>query len=379
MPRFTKDPGAMSFATSRARSSRPSGVAEVWRDFSLDCTLMSGRLSCCAAAAGNLDDAVDVDARGDHVLRVQPAGGHDPGDLDDGVLRGRCHDGAKVPGGLAIHQVALAVSLQGLDEGDVGVDGGFEHVAAAVDDPGFLALGEHGAVAGGGEEPADAGPCRADPFGEVALRDEFELDLLGLVLGVEVPGVGLPREGADHLLHPALLDQQGQALVALARVVVHHGQVRGAAVQQRVDQFERLAGVAEPADHHGGAVLDAGDGVLDRIYEVQHYWSFPAVTFSRTTARPWPTPMQMAATPQRSPEACRDRAKVPRIRVPEAPSGCPMAIAPPCRFTIEWSIPQALMHARDCAAKASLSSTAPTCSQPMPAFSRALFAASTGA
>src|SRR6478735_11760088 len=105
MPRFTKDPGAMSFATSRARSSRPSGVAEVWRDFSLDCTLMSGRLFCCAAAAGNFDDAVDVDARGNHVLRVQPAGGDDLGHLDDGVLRRGGHDGAEVPGRLAVYQV----------------------------------------------------------------------------------------------------------------------------------------------------------------------------------------------------------------------------------------------------------------------------------
>ena len=56
-----------------------------------------------------------------------------------------------------------------------------------------------------------------------------------------------------------------------------------------------------------------------------------------------------------------------------------MAIAPPCRFTIDGSMPQALMQARDCAANASFSSTAPTWSQPMPAFARALFAASTGA
>jgi hypothetical protein len=42
------------------------------------------------------------------------------------------------------------------------------------------------------------------------------------------------------------------------------------------------------------------------------------------------------------------------------------------------SMPQALMHPRDCAAKASLCSTAPTWSQPIPAFARALFAASTG-
>src|SRR6478752_5627319 len=161
MPRFTKDPGAMSLATSLARSSRPSGVSDVLMLVSV--RLISGRLSCCAAAAGNFDDAVDVDPRGDHVLRVQSPGRDDFGDLDDGVLRGRGHDGTEVPGGLAVHQVALAVRLEGLDQGDVGVDGGLEDLPLAIEETGFLALGQHGAVAGGGEEPADAGPCRADP------------------------------------------------------------------------------------------------------------------------------------------------------------------------------------------------------------------------
>ena len=47
----------------------------------------------------------------------------------------------------------------------------------------------------------------------------------GAVEAVEDPRVGLPRERADHLAHPALREQRGQAGVAVAGVVGDHGQV----------------------------------------------------------------------------------------------------------------------------------------------------------
>ena len=81
----------------------------------------------------------------------------------------------------------------------------------------------------------------------------------------------------------------------------------------------------------------------------------------------------LARTPSRL------RASVPRMRVPDAPSGWPIAIAPPWALTIAGSMSQALTQASDCAANASLSSTAPTSSQPMPARFSARLAASTGA
>ena len=70
---------------------------------------------------------------------------------------------------------------------------------------------------------------------------------------------------------------------------------------------------------------------------------------------------------------------MPRMRRPEAPSGWPMEMAPPQALTIPWSISQARMQARDCAAKASLSSTAAISDHFSPALARALLAASTGA
>ncbi|GAP59426.1 conserved hypothetical protein [Arthrobacter sp. Hiyo1] len=115
----------------------------------------------------------------------------------------------------------------------------------------MLAFREHGAVTGGGEEPANTRARGPDTLGEVPLRDEFQFDFAGLVLGVEVPGIRLAREGADHLPDPPFLDQQCKALVALAGVVVHHGEVGGAGIEQRVDEFERLARIAEAPDHDG--------------------------------------------------------------------------------------------------------------------------------
>ena len=47
--------------------------------------------------------------------------------------------------------------------------------------------------------------------------------------------------------------------------------------------------------------------------------------------------MQIAATPQRSPDSRSRCASVPRIRPPEAPSGWPIAIAPPLALTISGS------------------------------------------
>ncbi len=121
-----------------------------------------------------------------------------------------------------------------------------------------------GAVAGGGEEAADAGAGGADALGQVALRDQLQLDFPGAVGRIEVPGVGLAREGADDLLDAAFLDQQREAGVGLAGVVVHDREVGGAVGQQCVDEFHRLAGVAEPADQDGCAVVDVGHCLCGR-------------------------------------------------------------------------------------------------------------------
>ena len=89
--------------------------------------------------------------------------------------------------------------------------------------------------------------------------------------------------------------------------------------------------------------------------------------------------MQIAATPHRSPDSRSRCASVPRMRPPEAPSGWPIAIAPPLALTISGSTFQASTQASDWTANASLSSTAETSAQVIPARASAFSAASTGA
>ena len=147
------------------------------------------------------------------------------------------------------------------------------------------------AVAGGREEAADPGAAGPDPFGERALRHEFEREFACAVGGVEVVAVVLARKAADHLRDLAGRDESRQPGVTVAGVVVDHREVADAAVDERLDEFDGLAGGAETTDEHGVTVVDAGHGLRGGGSECGcHAVSFEGVageaTFSSTTARP---------------------------------------------------------------------------------------------
>ena len=182
------------------------------------------------------DHPVHEDARRHDDLGVQLAGLDDLAHLGDRDGRGRGHHRPEVPGGLAVDEVAHPVRAVGADQRDVAVDRVLEDVGATVDLAGLLALGQRRADPGRAEERADPGAGGPHPFGEVALRDELELDPALAVEPVEDPGVVLPRERADDLADPALGQQRRQPRVAVAGVVVHHGQVGRALADQRVDR-----------------------------------------------------------------------------------------------------------------------------------------------
>ena len=169
--------------------------------------------------------------------------------------RGR-HHRPEVAGGPAVHQIPQPVAEVRADQRDVTADRVFQHVVAAVDGAGLPALGQRRADPGGAVERADPGAGRAHPLGQIALRDQLQLDLPGAVQAVEHVRVGLARERADHLAHPSRGQQCGQPGVAVAGVVADDGQFPGALLDQRVDQPDRHPGHAEAADQHGGAVLD---------------------------------------------------------------------------------------------------------------------------
>src|SRR5262249_50801982 len=77
---------------------------------------------------------------------------------------------------------------------------------------------------------------------------------------------------------------------------------------------------------------------------------------STTIATALPPPRHSDASPRFRPRCSRADSSVTSTRVPEAPIGCPRAIAPPWTFTLPSSSFSSLPHASICAANASFSS-----------------------
>src|SRR5699024_8092812 len=90
---------------------------------------------------------------------------------------------------LAINQIALFIGGEGFDQCNVTVDWVFQHIVAAVDFSDLFALGQHGAVTGGGEECSDTSPCGTESFGQIALGDKLQFDFACPIGLIEVPGV----------------------------------------------------------------------------------------------------------------------------------------------------------------------------------------------
>ncbi len=116
---------------------------------------------------------------------------------------------------------------------------------------------------------------------------------------------------------------------------------------------------------------------------------------SKTTAPPWPPPMHRVAKASSSSDSSSSWAAVRSSRAPVAPTGWPMAMAPPFLFVLSRSrVPTAFeeprcslansfeenarSQARTCAAKASLSSMTPTSERRQSASARAAALAKTG-
>ena len=92
---------------------------------------------------------------------------------------------------------------------------------------------------------------------------------------------------------------------------------------------------------------------------------------STMTASPWPPPEQIAATPRPPPRRRSSQISVVRMRAPEAPIGCPRAIAPPLTLTRSSSTPSIRIEFSATDANASLISNRSMSSTLSPAFSSA--------
>src|SRR6266481_1323064 len=85
-------------------------------------------------------------------------------------------------------------------------------------------------------------------------------------------------------------------------------------------------------------------------------------------AIPMPPPMHSVARPFLASRFCISCNSVTSTRAPEAPTGWPIAIAPPLTLTLEVFQPRSLLTAQACAAKASLASIRSRSPMLQPAF-----------
>ena len=78
---------------------------------------------------------------------------------------------------LPIDKIAFRVALPGVNQRDVGDEPGFHDIGLVVELADLLALGDHCADTGAGEEGGNAGPSGADALGKRSLRVEFKFEL----------------------------------------------------------------------------------------------------------------------------------------------------------------------------------------------------------
>ena len=212
-----------------------------------------------------------VDAGQVHVVGLQLAEFDDLLDLDDAELAGHRHRRVEVARRQVEAQVAAGVGDLRLDQRHVGHQRALHHVGVAIELAQLLALGDDGADTGLGEEGRDAGAAGAQLLGQRALRREFQFQLAGQVLALEL--LVLADVAADHLLDLARIEQLAEAETVDAGIVGDHRQVLRAGFAQGLDQRLRNAAQAEAAHRQHLAVLDdalqrLGGRGIDLVHEM---------------------------------------------------------------------------------------------------------------
>src|SRR5690606_27176137 len=150
-----------------------------------------------------------------------------------------------------------------------------------------------------------------------------------------------------------------------AREGVHaggEGEAGGPPQQEDLESLLRRQqqrhGSGEPGRHRRGA----GGGELPRPLE-QRSGQRPAGgdlahSTRTTTATPWPTPMQAAATPYPPPRRRNSRQASTITRGAEAPSGWPIAMAPPFGLTRSSSMVAPSASGRSCRQESTIAANA---------------------
>src|SRR4030088_3457935 len=202
----------------------------------------------------NVHNTFHEHARRDDVVGIDLAWLDQILDLGNGDLPGRGHHRIEIARGLAINEIALGISLPGMNDRKVGDQAALHHVALAIDLALLLPCGDQGPGAGRGEEGRDAAPASADTLGQRALRIELDLELAGEILLRE--GLVLPNIGRDHLLDLPGVQQEAQSDAVDPGIVGDDRQVFHTGLANRLDQALRDAAQPQPPAHNQHAVLE---------------------------------------------------------------------------------------------------------------------------
>ena len=110
-----------------------------------------------------------------NLIGVELAEFHEFFDFGDHVVGSGGHHRVEVARGLAVDEIAPAVTFPRFDEGEIAADGSLHDVLVAVEFAGFFSVSDHGAVSRGGIERGDAGTSSAQALRERALGIQFHL------------------------------------------------------------------------------------------------------------------------------------------------------------------------------------------------------------
>src|SRR6266850_1237653 len=141
---------------------------------------------------------------------------------------------------------------------------------------------------------------------------------------VEPGGAVLGRQRRPEHAEPAHLAEDLYVCFLLAKAFEHARRELPLAVVVRRVAHHALFLRQLLVEEQRVAPHELGLGFQRRVHDC---------VLSRMMARPWPTPMHNDTAAYLPPDCCSSRATVRARRAPEAPSGWPMAIAPPFGLT----------------------------------------------
>src|SRR5258708_6989388 len=202
------------------------GVQQVGRSKDRPLQLLYRALFDALYVIGTLEDGIYVDTGRVDLVGRELAGFDELLDFGDDVVGSGGHYRIEIARGFAEDEIAPAVALPGFDKSEVAAQGAFKNKVAAVEFARFLAVGNHGAVAGGSVKRGDARTAGAQAFGEGALRIQLHLqfaaqnELFEQLVIADVSG--------NHFLNLAILQQQTDAKVVHAGIITDDGEVFGA-------------------------------------------------------------------------------------------------------------------------------------------------------